>query len=55
MLSEAECRSRADEWDRRRLDCNDEALRREITIVAQTWQYLALQAAWQDAYIVDPL
>jgi hypothetical protein len=55
MLSAAECRSRAVEWERRCLECNDEALRREITIVAQTWQYLARQAAWQDVYIVDPL
>lgn len=55
MFSEAECRSRALEWERRHLDCNDETLRREITAIAQTWRYLARQAAWQDVYGVDPL
>lgn len=55
MLSATECRSRAVEWERRCLDCKDDALRREIAMVARTWRYLARQAAWQDVYLVDGL
>lgn len=55
MLSADECYSRAAEWERRCLDCNDDALRRELVTITRTWQYLALQADWQDSYVVDPL